>query len=81
MHFFLFILEPTIFHTLSFNLFSSYFFQHFSLDFPRAGMGLGFGNGILLVIPSNSYSRSCVYIGCVRMTVVQPFYIMLLAIF
>ena len=34
------LLYHIIFHTLSSNLFSLYFFQHFSLDFPRAGMGL-----------------------------------------
>ena len=43
-------------------------------------MGLGFYNGVILAISRDSNSRSEVYIGCVRMTVVELFLLLLIAI-
>ena len=43
-------------------------------------MGLGFDNGVILAISRDSYSRSGEYIGCVRMTVVELFLLLLIAI-
>ena len=43
-------------------------------------MGLGFDNGVILAISRDSNSRSEVYIGCVRLTVVELFQLLRIAI-
>ena len=43
-------------------------------------MGLEFDNGVILAISRDCNSRSEVYIGCVRMTVVELFLLLLIAI-
>ena len=42
-------------------------------------MGRGFDNGVILAISRDNNSRSEVYIGCVRMTVVELFLLFLIA--
>ena len=54
----MFIFYHIIFHTFAFAFFSLYFFQHFSTGLSRAGMGLGFDNGVILAISRDSHSRS-----------------------
>ena len=76
----MFIFYHIIFHTFAFAFFSLYFFQHFSTCLSRTGMGLGFDNGVILAISRDINSCSEGYIGYVRMTVVELFLLLLIAV-
>ena len=61
-----------------FSLFIS--FNTFLQVYLERGMGLGFDNVVILAISRDSYFRSEVNIECFRMTVVELFLLLLIAI-